>query len=325
MLIFFIFTVLIFVNIIFFNIYKNIAKRFGLIDKSMKFNNPITVTSSGIVIYLNLLFILMLHFFIEDGLFKILPNNFIFTIICFTILFLISTVDDFKPIDPKVRLFFQLVCVYFSITSIPIYQLVIPIKVSIFICMCLWVYILNITNFTDGSDGFLATNTLFVFFNLFILGNIINLNIFSLDLVAYLIPSLIIFIYYNKPNAKIYLGDSGSIQIGFINGFIFLELMITGMLNIAVSLLIYPILDCSLSLVKKTLQGKMPWADTSNYSFLQPTIKKNTNKFFVFKLNIFFNIINSLLIFSQFYFGWYLILLNILLALIFIAIYEKKK
>ena len=69
----------------------------------------------------------------------------------------------------------------------------------------------------------------------------------------------------------------------------------------------------------------MPWADTSNYSFLQPTIKKNINKFFVFKLNILFNIINSLLIFSQFYFGWYLFLLNVLLTLIFITIYEKKK
>ena len=325
MLIFFILTALVLLNIILFNIYKNIAKRFSLIDKSMKFNNPITVTSSGIVIYLNLLFILILHFFVEDGLFKSLPNNFIFTIICFTILFIISTVDDLKPIDPKVRLFFQLVCVYFSITSIPIYQFVVPIKISIFICLCLWVYILNITNFTDGSDGFLATNTLFVFFNLFILGNIIDLNIFSSNLVPYLIPSLIIFIYYNKPNAKIYLGDSGSIQIGFINGFIFLELMMAGMLNIAASLLIYPILDCSLSLVKKTLQGKMPWVDTSNYSFLQPTIKNNKNKFFVFYLNIIFNVINSFLILIQFYYGWYLILLNILLGLIFITIYEKKK
>ena len=69
----------------------------------------------------------------------------------------------------------------------------------------------------------------------------------------------------------------------------------------------------------------MPWVDISNYSFLQPIIKKNINKFFVFKLNILFNIINSLLIFSQFYFGWYLFLLNILLTLIFINIYEKKK
>ena len=48
------------------------------------------------------------------------------------------------------------------------------------------------------------------------------------------------------------MGDSGSILIGFINGFMFLELMTANMLNIAISLLVYPILDCSLALVKNT-------------------------------------------------------------------------
>ena len=72
------------------------------------------------------------------------------------------------------------------------------------------------------------------------------------------------------------MGDSGSILIGFINGYMFLELMTSGYLNIAISLLVYPILDCSLALVKKTLQGKMPWVDTSNYSFLQPIIRKKS-------------------------------------------------
>ena len=129
---------------------------------------------------------------------------------------------------------------------------------------------------------------------------------------------------FNKPNAKIYLGDSGSIQIGFINGFIFLELLTINYTNLAMSLFIYPILDCSLALTKKTFKGKMPWVDTSNYSFLQPIIRKNHNKLFVFNLNILFNILNSLLILIQIFYGWYFICLNIFLSLFFILIYEKK-
>jgi len=199
-----------------------------------------------------------------------------------------------------------------------------PTKVSIFICLCLWVYILNITNFTDGSDGFLAINTIFVFMNLVFLENFLNLKIFSYYFSIFLLPSIIIFLYFNKPNAKIYMGDSGSILIGFINGFMFLELFTLGMSNIAISLLIYPLLDCSIALIKKTLDGKMPWTDTSNYSFLQPSIKKNQNKFFVFKINIVFNFVNSLLIIVQLYFGWFYILLNILVTIIFLRIYEKK-
>ena len=311
-------------NIFFFNFFLKIANKIGFIDKSNKFGNPITITSAGVIIYLNLLIIFFVHILFKEFFVDNIPNNLIFTLIALTILVIISITDDLKPIDPKIRLIFQLICVYFSITSIPIYEINLPIKISIFICLCIWVYILNITNFTDGSDGFLAINTIIVFLNLIILDNLFNLNIFSVQFMPFLLPSLIIFCFLNKPKAKIYMGDSGSILIGFINGFMFLELMTAGMINIAISLLIYPILDCSLALIKKTFLGKMPWVDTSNYSFLQPTIKKNENKYFVFNLNIVFNLINSFLIFGQFYFGWYLILLNILLTLIFINIYEKK-
>ena len=318
------FIILIIFNFVLFSIFFNIAKKIGLFDKSKKFNNPVTVTSAGIIIYINLLTIFIFTFFLKDNFLNNLPNNFLFTLIGLTVLVTVSTLDDIKPIDPKVRLFFQLICAYISLTSIAIYQLEIPLKISILICLCLWVYILNITNFTDGSDGFLATNTIFLFVNLIFLDHILNLDLFSNTIAIGLLPSIIIFLYFNKPNAKLYLGDGGSILIGFINGFIFLELLTNGRLNLAISLLIYPFFDCTLALIRKTFQGKLPWADTSNYSFLQPTIKKNKNKFFVFYINIIFNIFNSILIFSQLYFGWFVIFLNILLSLLFIRIYEKK-
>ena len=318
------FIILVFLNFILFNIFLKFAKGWGFVDKSMKFSNPITVTSSGVIFYLNLLIVYSWLYFTKSNFAANLPNNFNYTLIFLTILILISIVDDVRSIDPKIRLFFQLVCIYFSISSIPIYELMLPTKVSIFICLCLWVYILNITNFTDGSDGFLAINTIFVFMNLVFLENFLNLKIFSYYFSIFLLPSIIIFLYFNKPNAKTYMGDSGSILIGFINGFMFLELFTLGMSNIAISLLIYPLLDCSIALTKKTLDGKMPWADTSNYSFLQPSIKKNQNKFFVFKINIVFNFVNSLLIIVQLYFGWFYILLNILVTIIFLRIYEKK-
>ena len=268
------FTILIFINFVLFNIFLKFAKGWNFVDESMKFSNPITITSAGVIFYLNLMLVYSWLYFTKNSFAANLPNNFNYTLIFLTILILISTVDDVRPIDPKIRLFFQLICIYFSVSSIPIYVLILPTKVSIFICLCLWVYILNITNFTDGSDGFLAINTIFVFLNLIFLENFLNLKIFSYYFSIFLLPSIIVFLYFNKPNAKIYMGDSGSILIGFINGFMFLELFTLGMLNIAISLLIYPLLDCSIALTKKTLDGKMPWADTSNYSFLQPSIKK---------------------------------------------------
>ena len=232
--------------------------------------------------------------------------------------------DDFRPIDPKIRLFFQLICIYFSLSSVPIYQFGFPLKIAIIIALFIWIYLLNITNFTDGSDGFLIINTIFVFVNFIFLNHFLKLDTFSNDILVLILPSIIVFLYFNKPSAKLYLGDSGSVLIGFINGFLFLNLLIINNINLAISLMIYPIMDCSVALVKKTLQGKLPWADTSNYSFLQPGIKKNENKYFVFYLNILFNFLNSIFILLQVFYGWYFIFLNFLLTILIMIIYERK-
>ena len=159
------FLALLICNFFLFYIYLNIAKKIGFVDKSKKFNNPITVTSAGIIIYLNFFIIFLLDFIFENTLINNLPNNYLITFGGLTILVAISTMDDFKSIDPKIRLFFQLICIYFSLSSVPIYQLGFPLKLAILIFLFSWVYLLNITNFTDGSDGFLSVNTIFVFVN----------------------------------------------------------------------------------------------------------------------------------------------------------------
>ena len=318
------FLALLICNFFLFYTYLTIAKKIGFIDKSKKFNNPITITSAGVVIYLNFFIIFLLNFIFENTLINNLPNNYLLTFGALTILVTISTIDDVRSIDPKIRLFLQLICVYFSLSSVPIYQFGFPLKLVIIVFVFVWIYLLNITNFTDGSDGFLTINTIFVFVNFIFLDYILKLNTFSKDILVLILPSILVFLYFNKPSAKLYLGDSGSILIGFINGFLFFDLLIINNINLAISLMIYPIMDCSVALIKKTLQGKLPWADTSNYSFLQPTIKKNENKYFVFYLNILFNLLNSICILLQIFYGWYFIFLNFLLTILIMIIYERK-
>jgi len=305
-----------------FYLYTIYAGKIGFIDKAKKFNNPITPTSAGIILYLNFLFFFLVF---KNNLINIFPNNFIISFACLSILVLVSLIDDVKPIDPKIRLFFQIICVYGSLSSIPIYQMPLTLKASILFSLLVWVYIINITNFTDGSDGFLSINSIFVFLNIIFINYYLKLDLFSNYVALSLLPSLFVFTFlFNRPTAKLYLGDAGSVLIGFINGYLFLEILISNKLNLAISLLIYPILECSIALIKKSFQGYLPWIDTSNYSFLQPTIKNNKNKIFVFYVNIIFNIINSSLIVFQMIYGWHFIILNFLITLIMLKVYEKK-
>ena len=73
------FIALLICNFFLFYIYLNIAKKINFVDKSKKFDNPITVTSAGIVIYLNFFIIFLLNFIFENTLINNLPNNYLFT------------------------------------------------------------------------------------------------------------------------------------------------------------------------------------------------------------------------------------------------------
>ena len=65
--------VLIILNLSFFFTFAKIAKRIGFVDKSNKFNNPTTLTSAGIIFYINLLVVFSFIFFFEDNNLKIFP------------------------------------------------------------------------------------------------------------------------------------------------------------------------------------------------------------------------------------------------------------
>ena len=76
--------------------------------------------------------------------------------------------------------------------------------------------ITNAVNFIDGADGLLAT-TLLIFFS----GNLLRLSLSSQVSVAplmilLLIPAVSSFLVFNWRPAKIFMGDTGSLALGFI-------------------------------------------------------------------------------------------------------------
>ena len=216
-----------------------------------------------------------------------------------TLLTIISFLDDRKSIDPIIRLLSQLILVYLSITSLNLTQIYLPDKLVFLITVCIWIYLINITNFIDGSDGFLISNFLFYCLNLIVLDFYFNFQIFSAEIAKICLPFTLIYLFFNNPKAKLFMGDAGSIFLGFLTGYFFLELIILGKWNIAISLLSYNLSDCTYCLLKKMKKGILPWVGIYDYYFLKPTLKNKINHFNVFYLINFFWIINSLIIILQ--------------------------
>ena len=139
---------------------------------------------------------------------------------------LLGVLDDFFDLNWKLKLFFQLIFV-----SLPIYILDQKINLEIFIGIdfggranfvftIFWVItLMNSINFIDNIDGFAAINCSFICLASTILSFVFNQNYLA-DISFVLFASISGFILFNYPPAKIYMGDSGSLFIGFVFGFI---------------------------------------------------------------------------------------------------------
>ncbi len=139
---------------------------------------------------------------------------------------LLGVLDDFFNLNWKLKLFFQLIFV-----SLPIYILDQKINLEVFLGIdfgglvnfvftIFWVItLMNSINFIDNMDGFAAINCSFICLAITVLSFVFNQNYLA-DISFVLFASMFGFILFNYPPAKIYMGDSGSLFIGFVFGFI---------------------------------------------------------------------------------------------------------
>jgi UDP-N-acetylmuramyl pentapeptide phosphotransferase/UDP-N-acetylglucosamine-1-phosphate transferase len=282
-----------------------------------------TVTGSGIIFIL-LLFPVLIYYLNNESFSNLLPNKFYVFIIASVLISFLSLYDDFKPIHPLYRLIFQLSIVFFSLALLKIDFFNLPFKLLIFLTILVWIYIINITNFIDGADGFLTINALAFFIGIVIFEFFTQGKLFSYNLSIVLIPILISFFYFNKPPAKLYMGDAGSILLGYIIGFSFLELIFSGYWFLAISLYMYPFVDCSITLANKILKGQSPWARLFDYYFLIPIKKNQKNNRKVLIISAVCNMFNLSNVFFMLYFNNFLLfLISVIISFINITLYRK--
>ena len=321
------FTLSIPLSIILFKFYLHFFKESNLVDdKNPHYANKPAISGSGIIFLIIFLFGNLFFFLSSIQFIEHLPNRYYVFILCITCICLISLKDDIKPIDPILRLIFQIIFVYLSLVVLKINLLPLPLKFSILIISIIWIYIINITNFIDGSDGFLISNFIFNCINILIIVHFLNLELFSHYLAIIALPSSIVFLFYNYPPAKLYMGDSGSIMLGYLNGFFFLELFLNGNYFLSFTLLSYMICDCTITLIKKIKKGIMPWVGMYDYYFLIPTLKNKANHKKVLFTIVIFNLLNSMIIFLQVNSNNFLLtFVSIFLAIITLSIFQNYK
>ena len=139
---------------------------------------------------------------------------------------LVGAVDDFFNLKWMIKLFFQILFV-----AIPIFNLGIFLNIeSLFnsdfdnilnyLGSILWIVLLiNAINFIDNMDGLAVVVSGSICYQSVILTYLLNQNKLT-DVSVVLLFVILGFFIFNFPPAKLYLGDSGSLFIGFCLGFL---------------------------------------------------------------------------------------------------------
>jgi UDP-GlcNAc:undecaprenyl-phosphate/decaprenyl-phosphate GlcNAc-1-phosphate transferase len=186
-----------------------LARRLRFLDEpdgNIKQHKEATPYLGGVAVYIGFL----------CGLIFTLPfeNKIFFLIIGTTLLLLLGLLDDFVQMSPGQKFFGQIIVALcflkagFYLKSHVFHNIwMMPLSV-------LWILtVINAFNLVDVMDGLATSLAIYASATLFIIAFYLQHSIVMLVLASFLGP-LCAFLLYNRPPARIYLGDAGSLFIG---------------------------------------------------------------------------------------------------------------
>lgn len=237
---------------------RRVADRFGVIDQPdrRKLHRAPVPLLGGIAIYLG--FILALLLFGEGWVL----SQAISILVGATIVSFLGIWDDRWGVRPLLKLLGQLVAASVLIVS-GIYVSFLPYPALNVAITLVWVLgITNALNLLDNMDG-LSGGVGAVAAAFFLLLAAMNGQYLVASVAAALLGACIGFLYYNFNPATIFMGDAGSMFLGFILAVVGIKLrfpgrpsMVTWMIPVVV--LALPIFDTTLVVVSRLRRGMNP-------------------------------------------------------------------
>jgi Fuc2NAc and GlcNAc transferase len=218
--------------IILYILYGRNNKILAYVNNRSLHTQPI-ITGAGLTIGLAIFFLMIFKMILNINM-----SN--FTILLFVISFLFSIfgwVDDKYEIKAVKKFFLQIIIsAIFSI----IYLLSLQLSLNIFLNVTLIILLvillvcsINTFNFMDGINGFALSLSLYIFISILVLNEQTEIKN---DLI-FIMMTLLILLYFNLTN-KIFIGDSGSMMLGFLIGAVILNELIHKNINIQTILII---------------------------------------------------------------------------------------
>ena len=184
--------------------------------------------------------------------------------------------DDIRPLPAGLRLILQAVVIAGVIYTLPDQLRVVPplpwwLERLLLLVGGLW--FVNLVNFMDGIDWMTVAEVIPLTTTLTVLGIAGALPSYGTVLALALGGAMIGFAYFNRPVAKVFLGDVGSLPIGLILGWLLLLVAGGGHLVAAVVMPLYYLTDATITLFRRLIRREPFWEAHRTHFYQRATDK----------------------------------------------------
>ncbi len=247
-------------------------KKWYDIPNNRKIHKGLIPRTGGLGIFISLFlsaFIVsyIIYLFFNNSVKTIIEIKYLFLFLCILMVHIMGLVDDFITLKATYKLFIQFLAAAlitlagFVVKTISLpYIGTIQLGILSYPLTILWIVsIANAINLVDGMDGLAGGISSFAALSLGII-SLINGNFATAIISFSLFGAIAGFLRYNLPPARIFMGDSGSMLIGFTLAVIPLtgisKAASLGTLIIPITLLTVPIIDTLSAIIRRILQKR---------------------------------------------------------------------
>ena len=172
---------------------------------------------------------------------------------------LVGAIDDIRPIAVMPRLILQVAGVAIVLAALPVDLRVVPLlpywlERALLGLAILW--FVNLVNFMDGIDWMTVAEVAPLTSGLVLFGLMAALSREATIVALALCGAVIGFAPCNRPVARLFLGDVGSLPIGLLLGWLLVVLAGTGHFAAALLLPLYYLADATITLLRRLANGE---------------------------------------------------------------------
>ncbi len=174
----------------------------------------------------------------------------------------VSFIDDVRGLPVVTRLAVQIVAVAGSLAALPadslVFQGYLPPAIDRLLTGLAWLWFVNLFNFMDGIDGISGVEAASIGFGSALIAWLAG-TLAMIGLGVTLGAAALGFLVWNWHPARVFMGDVGSVPLGFALGWLLLRLALDGAWAAVLILPAYYWTDASLTLVLRLGRGEPVW------------------------------------------------------------------